>query len=547
MSILQISRIQMRRGHQEDLPPQLASGELGWSIDARRLFIGNGTTEEGAPELGNTEILTNFSDPLSLTGGYTFKGLAAGYEVSTGASFSSQVFRSMQDKFDDLANVRDFGAVGDGITDDTFAFNHALEQLYKDEWLTVDMTVPTDRHHVRIRRTLYVPAGTYLLSSDAIHLLPYVKLKGDGKNATVIIQTHATKPVIDAIDGTNIPTPGPGRFEVDGMTLIASANNDVMSFDSIKDGLFTRVRMQGELPTIPGTDLSSCVKIAGAGIGSTTMTSDLLFLDCDFNGRNYGIFCDKNLTRVNVIGGEFTDLYRGVSLGQQPPVTAPAESIASIKITHSFFDNIVREGIYSAISPNIFNIVSAFNTYKDVGNNPGTSVIYFGGDNCYSIGDMFDRPFDSVVPAINFNGKACFATMPNGRTMIGTQVNVGGKDSILLYGQTSPTYIGQIGLNDSPLIIEYTILRGAEQRIGTITVAPIGTTATFTDDYVETGDVGISLEPTLNTGVVELYYTSDYDFQNAVLTTATRSLTAFLQAPPVTLTVPGAPIIIGAV
>jgi len=60
MAVIQISKIQVRRGLQENLP-QLASGELGWSIDERRLYIGNGTLTEGAPEVGVTEILTEFS------------------------------------------------------------------------------------------------------------------------------------------------------------------------------------------------------------------------------------------------------------------------------------------------------------------------------------------------------------------------------------------------------------------------------------------------------------------------------------------------------
>ena len=60
MAVIQISKIQVRRGLQENLP-QLASGEMGWSIDDRRLFIGNGTLVEGAPEIGNTEILTIYS------------------------------------------------------------------------------------------------------------------------------------------------------------------------------------------------------------------------------------------------------------------------------------------------------------------------------------------------------------------------------------------------------------------------------------------------------------------------------------------------------
>lgn len=61
MAIVQISRITNRKGLQENLP-QLAGAELGWSIDERRLYIGNGTLEEGAPVIGNTEILTEFSE-----------------------------------------------------------------------------------------------------------------------------------------------------------------------------------------------------------------------------------------------------------------------------------------------------------------------------------------------------------------------------------------------------------------------------------------------------------------------------------------------------
>ena len=60
MAILQISKIQVRQGLQSDLP-QLAGGEFGWSNDSRRLFIGNGTIDEGAPVLGNTEVLTEYS------------------------------------------------------------------------------------------------------------------------------------------------------------------------------------------------------------------------------------------------------------------------------------------------------------------------------------------------------------------------------------------------------------------------------------------------------------------------------------------------------
>lgn len=61
MAVIQISKIQVRRGLQENLP-QLSSGEMGWSVDERRLYIGNGTLAEGAPAVGITEIITEYSE-----------------------------------------------------------------------------------------------------------------------------------------------------------------------------------------------------------------------------------------------------------------------------------------------------------------------------------------------------------------------------------------------------------------------------------------------------------------------------------------------------
>jgi hypothetical protein len=60
MAVIQISQIQVRSGLQEDLP-QLATGEFGWSVDTQRLFIGKGSLAEGAPTIGVTEILTEYS------------------------------------------------------------------------------------------------------------------------------------------------------------------------------------------------------------------------------------------------------------------------------------------------------------------------------------------------------------------------------------------------------------------------------------------------------------------------------------------------------
>lgn len=57
MAILQISRIQVRRGLQENLP-QLAEGEMGWALDSRQVYIGNGSSIDTPLPGESTRILT---------------------------------------------------------------------------------------------------------------------------------------------------------------------------------------------------------------------------------------------------------------------------------------------------------------------------------------------------------------------------------------------------------------------------------------------------------------------------------------------------------
>ena len=176
MPIVQISRIQHRRGLKTDLP-QLAAGELGWVVDEQRLYIGNGTVADGAPAVGNTEIMTAGTSAFTTALTYTYKGyLGNSTPISTGAS--GDITRTIQQVLDDHVSVKAFDAKGDNSTDDTAAIQRAIDELYSD----------TDQDDVRARRILFFPAGIYKTTS-AITIPPFAHLVGEGLDKTIISNT----------------------------------------------------------------------------------------------------------------------------------------------------------------------------------------------------------------------------------------------------------------------------------------------------------------------------------------------------------------------
>ena len=92
MAIVQISQIQIRRGLNQDLP-QLASAEMGWSVDTQQLYIGNGSIAEGAPQTGVTEIMTKRSIAQA-TAGFN-ANIAAIYANVTAVQNSFSAFQTV--------------------------------------------------------------------------------------------------------------------------------------------------------------------------------------------------------------------------------------------------------------------------------------------------------------------------------------------------------------------------------------------------------------------------------------------------------------------
>ena len=436
MAILQISRITQRKGLAQDLPEPLAGAELGWAIDTRQLFIGNGELTEGAPVVGNTEILTEFSDLLQYTTLYTYKGAAAGYDVQTGATSGSPVSQSLQSRLDSYAVVTDFGATGDGVTDDTDAINRALFQLYCRQTNT------------QIRRSLFFPAGTYLIT-NTILIPPFAQLYGEGPNSsiikfsvenwsnaipyatgvlvyyvpgntyyrsvaavpagTVITNTSYWDPVLSGLPeyvvrtadslqqvDTDIMSNGaqfaPQSIEVSNMcfqTLNADSDSvqshNILLVEDAEQVAFTNVTFQGPFNTATDINTVSDARISCVRFASTVTypCTQIYFDNCRFSGTTYGFDADVVIQGATISNSYFDAMYRGIILDTSP---------TGVRMVHNTFDNIYTQGIQ--IVGATFN-VSAYNIFYDVGNNytvtATTPVISIDTDNNVSMGDMFER------------------------------------------------------------------------------------------------------------------------------------------------------------
>ncbi|MFZ9263871.1 MAG: glycosyl hydrolase family 28-related protein [Polynucleobacter sp.] len=162
---------------------------------------------------------------------------------------------TVQAKLRETVSVKDFGAVGDGVTDDTAAMQAAIDYCHTNF------------------RTLYLPAGTYKLTSTITKASSFygVNITGEGANNTIL-------------DFSSIATPNsPGLLLIGGS---GSYPNNVMQKFTIKGNQNIRaIQFQG----LGGQRVRDCtfenVLVGGyyGNIDAGSFTEFDVFENCRFN------------------------------------------------------------------------------------------------------------------------------------------------------------------------------------------------------------------------------------------------------------------------
>lgn len=253
-------------------------------------------------------------------------------------------------------NVKWFGAVGDGVTDDTAAFVAAFVAATNSKEC----------------KTIYIPSGNYIVNTTAPLVVPTgVVVTGDNRWSSIVYNI-STNPIFELKSDT----------EINNLSL-RSKNPDATSVVYIH------------------------------GISLDAVSSDAGIRHCDIRGtgtagayKTTGIFCDMNATafwNINISDNDFRDVYDGIHWDLTNRGWSTANTVQNNVIhgyTHSAIeigssDNNMRQFSQSSFSDNVAQL---YNYSEDA---VAYRIAGFGNNyhNLTYFKDASDRPAGAADPA----------------------------------------------------------------------------------------------------------------------------------------------------
>lgn len=462
MAVVQISKIQVRRGLKNSGigVPQLSSAEFAWAVDTQELYIGNGSVAEGAPFVGNTKIITERDNILELAAGYQF--------ANNDPAISFSVPRTLQSKIDEYVSVLDFGAVGDGITDNVEAFQTAFTQLFRN----------TDS---KFKKILFVPNGTYRFASN-LRIPGTAVIRGES-NAETILRFENANILLISEQGTNVAgftsTDRPSDIKMSELNITMTTGT--FDLTGLSSSTFDKIIFQSNYvatDSLESLDLRpSLVSWSNTLIG--TSVTDIVFRDCIFRTAKMGVRCtqtDSFETEIKFSGCRFLSTDVGIY------IKGILDQVNRWVVERCDFDEQYHHAVYVT---NGTGFVVRNTDFRDCGNglngpaNPLYPMIFFGQSNDnVVINATSDRHQNSAI--VSIDTVPAVSEVENGsRVMLST------RNFAELFLSDGFRPLAVFPAKNRYFHIDYTITIGDQNRYGRfiITIDANKTNVSFTDDY----------------------------------------------------------------
>lgn len=459
MAVVQISKIQVRRGQKNSGIgiPQLSSAEFAWAIDTQELYIGNGSVAEGAPYVGNTKILTEKDNILSLASSYTF--------AYDDLSISESLPRSLQSKIDEVqVSVKDFGANGDGSTSCNTAFTNAFTELFRN----------TNDNY---KKVLIVPNGEYLFTED-LKIPSGTIIRGETSgNAILNIGSYnilfitSTGLEVAEFDSSNRPT----NIDISNITVLRTTGQVVLT--GIADSRFEKVKFHGSYvfgDTVASiTTEPSSVFWENSLIG--TRVTDIDFVDCYFEGSSLAVHCDQLVvdssspptfdTNIRFTDCKFRSLNTGIYISTDSLLINQSNGWL---VDGCSFREVTDRAFYTT-GPGKNTVIRDSN-FKLCGNGtnsanlPAIEIIEFGDSLGNTVEDCtFDRHQAAAIASVDT--LAAIAEVKNGN-----KVTIANRHTAPIYLSDAYRPLSVFSAFNKFLDIEYTLSLGGYTRKGIINV-----------------------------------------------------------------------------
>jgi hypothetical protein len=328
-----------------------------------------------------------------------------------------------------------------------------------------------------------------------------------------------------------------------------NTSSDVFLFENVVDCRLNSVNFQGALVASQLNILSPFTAAIRFSSTPAITTSNINFKECQFSGTTYGFNTAQPTTGieqlvqgVSIDSCSFDMLHQGVVIGMGADTT---NSASGFRITNNVFNSIYAQGILIGTAQ--LN-ASGYNIFYDVGNqllglqNPCYAIIEFRSDNNISVGDMFARTdaYSGIAdpgtsfPRVLLNDSTSIAITNSAQIAVGTYIRQSGQIAELLDNTTSPSTVTSVGGTQlavntalvNAFTIDYSIVRGAASRIGTLTVTPkwVSTSPTWSDDFVESSDLGVTFSVVQPADVIYVQYTTSSTSYDGSMTYSIKHL-----------------------